>query len=116
MTDPDRIACCVPFCRRTAARAKYAEATEIICGKCARRAPREKAYWRAIAKHCERTGGRMTGRQWARYERAWERFKAAAIARAGDAPPPKRKTARLSQLRRPTLPPGLTDSGAIGDE
>lgn len=33
MTAPDRIPCCVPFCKRTASRAKFPEAAEIICGK-----------------------------------------------------------------------------------
>lgn len=34
MTTNDRIPCCVPFCRRTASRAKMGpECTEIICGR-----------------------------------------------------------------------------------
>jgi hypothetical protein len=31
---PDRIPCAVLGCRRTAPKAKYAEGTRIICGKC----------------------------------------------------------------------------------
>lgn len=30
----DRIPCCIPFCRRTAARDKHPNCTEIICGRC----------------------------------------------------------------------------------
>lgn len=34
MTAPDRIACCIPFCGRTAARSgKFGDCEEIICGK-----------------------------------------------------------------------------------
>ena len=29
----ERIPCCVPFCNRTAARLRYPDAEEIICGK-----------------------------------------------------------------------------------
>ena len=118
MIDPDRIACCVPFCRRTAARAKMPGVSELICGKCGRRAPRELANWRAIAKH-QRKAGELTDRHWRRYDRAWERFKAAAIARAGEAPPaPRRraKTTRLSPLRRPMSAPGSRHDEHPGDE
>jgi len=31
MDKSDRIPCCVPFCKRTAARAKHPDAVEIIC-------------------------------------------------------------------------------------
>lgn len=34
----ERIPCCVPFCRRTASRTKFAASEEIICGP----------HWRAI--------------------------------------------------------------------
>lgn len=39
----DRIPCCVPFCRRTAARDRFPNCDEIICGKHWRMAP---ASWR----------------------------------------------------------------------
>jgi len=39
----DRIPCCVPYCRRTASRAKFPHCSEIICGKHWRLAP---AAWR----------------------------------------------------------------------
>jgi hypothetical protein len=38
MTKPGRIACCVPFCRRTASATRFADSEEIICGP----------HWRAI--------------------------------------------------------------------
>ncbi len=34
MTKPGRIACAIPFCRRTAPADQHGEDAEIICGKC----------------------------------------------------------------------------------
>jgi hypothetical protein len=34
MTKPGRIACEIPFCRRTAPAEKYGDDAQIICGKC----------------------------------------------------------------------------------
>ena len=47
----DRIPCCVPFCRRTASRAKFPGCTEIICGKHWRMAPQ---VWRRRRSKLER--------------------------------------------------------------
>jgi hypothetical protein len=83
--NPDRIPCVVPFCRRTAARAKMPDASEIICGKCGRRAPRERAFYRALQRDMkgkERKGMLLNARGWRRMERGWERFKAAVIMAA----------------------------------
>ena len=59
MSRPGRIACCVPFCRRTAAEEKHPNCTEIICEK----------HWRLLPKPRRRVYTRV----W----RAWDR----AVAR-----------------------------------
>ena len=103
MTTPDRIPCCVPFCRRTAARAKMPDASEIICGKHGRMAKRERALWRAVHKQVMRQGERVSERQWRRYNRVWDRFVAACTKAAADAPPPptrKRTTSRTTLTKR----------------
>lgn len=78
----DRIPCAIPFCRRTAARAKYPDATEIICGKCGRRAPRRlRMLYRKAARRWW-SGEDRSAKNTARCDRLWEKFKAAAIAGA----------------------------------
>lgn len=75
-----RIACEVPFCRRTAPAARYEAGTRIICGKHWRlgdERPR-RVYRRALRKH------RMTGesRFSAIANRCWERVLRQATERA----------------------------------
>lgn len=71
---PDRIGCCVPFCRRTRANPGF---TEWICGK----------HWAVIPKVRRRVYGRLKGR-WRRFGdpkdrsrswRIWDRLKRQAI-------------------------------------
>jgi hypothetical protein len=71
-----RLGCCVPFCRRTTARAEF---DEWICGK----------HWQMVSKDRRRAYGRRT-RQWRRYytvddavmARLWAALKREAIERA----------------------------------
>lgn len=75
----DRIRCLVPFCRRTAPRAKVAPATRIICGP----------HWRAIPKRYRRVYYRLM-RRWNRgkvsvhvMNRMWDHLERKAIEAAG---------------------------------
>jgi hypothetical protein len=77
MTTPGRLACVVPFCRRTTARADF---DEWICGD----------HWRLIDKVCRQVYGRHL-RRWRRYgaaaygpaaTRIWRRMVAQAVERA----------------------------------
>lgn len=78
-----RLACCVPFCRRTTGRTEF---REWICGD----------HWRLIDKAKRRVYGRL-GKRWRRYrcddgwanlseveraDRIWRRLKAQATERA----------------------------------
>jgi hydroxyacyl-ACP dehydratase HTD2-like protein with hotdog domain len=72
-----RLKCCVPFCRRTTARADF---TEWICGE----------HWRLLPLRARRVYGRYT-RRWRRYsplppvmarDRIWQWLKRRAIERA----------------------------------
>lgn len=73
-----RLACCVPFCRRTTDRPEF---SEWICGD----------HWRAIDKRRRQVYGRYV-RQWRRFGptagmhvaagRIWERLKREAIEAA----------------------------------
>lgn len=75
----DRVPCIVPFCRRTGAREKMPGATEMICGKCGRRAPRRlRLLYRKSLRRWDR-GIDRSDKHAARLERLWEKFKAAAI-------------------------------------
>lgn len=75
---PGRIACCVPFCRRTTGRTEF---SEWLCGD----------HWRLIDKRRRQVYGRYM-RQWRRYshgkivpqavDRIWNRLKREAIERA----------------------------------
>lgn len=76
VTAPDRIACAVPFCRRTAARDRYPGCAEIICGKHYRAAPKWKR--RAYARLRRRVDS-WTPREAATADRLWESIKRAAI-------------------------------------
>ncbi len=82
MTGPDRIPCLVPFCRRTAARERFPEAEEIICGK----------HWRMSAWRTRKLyyGVRRKLRRWPNDERLrrlewrlWERCKRQILQAAG---------------------------------
>ena len=71
MTRPGRIACAIPFCRRTAPAEKFPD-DEIICGKC----------WR-MADPALRRGNRElyrivapTAAQQAEFWSSWDRIKA----------------------------------------
>lgn len=75
---PDRIGCCVPFCRRTTKRPEF---DEWICGD----------HWQAIPKEARRVYGRRV-RRWRRYHshadglaasRLWRWLKRQAIEAAG---------------------------------
>lgn len=94
----ERIPCCVPFCKRTASRDKFPNASEIICGKHWRMAP---AAWRRRLSRLRRTYRRRFGDNgpwfyaggtreridaWRIKDldcRLWDRCKKAAIEAAG---------------------------------
>lgn len=81
----ERIACVVPFCRRTASRERFPDAAEIICRKHARAvSERLRKAYRAQLK-LETSGKSLSSKQIARGWRLWDRFKAAAISAAGAA-------------------------------
>jgi hypothetical protein len=100
----DRIPCCIPHCRRTAPREKFADSEEIICGRCWRRIPaarrhRHKQLEKRLAKlwrlyERDRRAGRITASREldfdrvgsaaaAAFHRSWERMKQSAIEAAG---------------------------------
>jgi len=81
VTAPDRIACCVPFCKRTAARDGRPETTEIICGRHWRkaRASRRKAYLRLYRRW---KMGQATERDHKALDHLWSVIKSEAIASA----------------------------------
>mgnify|MGYP001557853266 CR=1 FL=1 len=104
MTAPDRVPCIVPFCRRTAPREKMPDAIEMLCGKCGRRAPRERKFWRACERHRKAEaalGLDLTRKQWRRYDRAWSRLVAAAVAASANAPPVTHTKRKSHALRKP---------------
>lgn len=83
----DRIPCCVPFCRRTACRLKFADAQEIICGRHYRLA--SPVLRRRLSKLRRRRDRYRDGVDDAKIERShaldwrlWDRIKAQAIERA----------------------------------
>ena len=80
----DRIPCCVPFCRRTASRAKIGDHTEIICGKHYRLA--SATLRRRLTKIRRRYRYILPPGELARLHeldlRLWDRIKAQAIERA----------------------------------
>lgn len=102
MQAPDRIACCVPFCRRTIARSRLPdEHNEWICGKhwplvsrrlkaeyrlakCrARRIIARKSVYREYWKLPPGSPGRVSAvSMWRRLDGIWERCKVDAIERA----------------------------------
>lgn len=72
-----RLACCVPFCRRTTGRTEF---SEWLCGE----------HWRLVDKRKRRIYGRYV-RQWRRFgpitsykaaDRIWNHIKREAIERA----------------------------------
>jgi len=80
----DRIPCCVPFCRRTAARRDFPFAGEILCGKHYRLASKVLRRRRSRLK---RIGKRaLDASTWARIDRLdailWRQIKSQAIERA----------------------------------
>jgi hypothetical protein len=80
MTD-GRIPCAVPFCRRTAPREKFPDASEIMCGRCWRRARRSRRLLFARLRRRWRDG-RANARDMRVLDRLWESIKAEVIARA----------------------------------
>jgi len=78
----DRIACVVPFCRRTAARSEFGEGcTEIICGKHGRAASRVlRLRYRKLFRCWKR--GNHDIRLMKILDRLWERYKASAVEAA----------------------------------
>lgn len=83
----DRIPCCVPFCRRTAARQHYPDAEEIICGKhfrttsgtLRRRMTKIRRTWkRELARNYTFANTKIE-RLWALDHRLWARIKKQAI-------------------------------------
>ena len=90
----DRIRCCVPYCGRTAAREKFPNCEEIICGKHWRMAPKrlrlrkrtieryyrrhfgDQAYWQFPAGSARRLKAVQAHRL---NNLMWERCKRAAI-------------------------------------
>lgn len=99
---PGRIACCVPFCKRTASRAKFGECTEIICGKHWRMIPNKVRARRKQLARRKRKVERLALRKSIRdkktfgvqmwsircyfkkaWDREWEACKGAAIEAAG---------------------------------
>lgn len=73
MTDvaPDRIKCLNPRCRRTAARAKYPDCTDIICQKC----------WKVVPQHLRDTNRRLDLRERRVLRQIERRVAAGTIAR-----------------------------------
>lgn len=80
----DRIPCAVPFCRRTAARDKHPNATEIICGKHWRLARKRRRRLFTLA--CRRWEREQSHKNGARCRRLWATIKAECIAAAGATP------------------------------
>lgn len=76
----NRIACCVPFCRRTAKREAF---TEIICGKCWRKAPkaRRQVYSRLLRRYRRRFGNNCF---WTYPPGSAERLECVALTRRCD--------------------------------
>lgn len=64
--DPDRIPCCIPFCRRTAARTKFPKSTEYICGIHWRAADSDKRreYRKIRKKNEQHTGSADDFEKW----------------------------------------------------
>lgn len=102
----DRVPCLVPFCRRTASREKIGDGVEaILCGKCGRRAPRERTFWRAVERDRKakaKRGVDLSRRHWQRYDRAWTRLVAAAIAASANATPVTHTKRKRHALRKPS--------------
>lgn len=88
MTMSGRIPCCVPFCRRSAARKdRLADATEIICGKHWRAAPahlrRRLSKIRRLRKRAIMRGDLMKNDQAVELDwKLWNQIKAAVIEAA----------------------------------
>lgn len=81
MTKPGRIACEVPFCRRTADAAKIAPDDLIVCWKCWRLADaRPRLLYRKADRKFKATGEE---RYFRLRHRAWERCRKQAIERSG---------------------------------
>ena len=83
----DRIPCCVPYCRRTAARAKFPDAEEIICGKHYRLASatlrrRLSRLRRQRSRYRPGIDDDQLDRSYALDWRLWVRIKKQAIERA----------------------------------
>lgn len=93
----DRIACCVPFCRRTAPRDKFPNCSEIICGKHGRMASRtvRLRYRKLFRRYRKNLGGmqywehpagsplRLEGVKLACIlDKLWDRYKQGAIEAA----------------------------------
>lgn len=84
MTRADRIACLVPFCRRTASRARFPTATEIVCGRHWRMCPRRlrRIYSLAAQRWNRQLPSARTWRKHRQLERLWERIKAEILTAA----------------------------------
>lgn len=83
MTKADRIACCVPFCRCTVARAKFPNATEVICAKHWRIVPpalkRQRRSWERVARKMLLSSHPYAEKAWNRAGHGWDLCKAKAI-------------------------------------
>lgn len=87
MSATDRIACCVPFCRRTASRQKFPDADEIICGKhyrttsgtLRRRMAKIRRTWKRDLLRDPRAERVKIQRLWSLDHRLWARIKKQAI-------------------------------------
>ena len=77
----DRIPCVVPFCRRTAPRAKFPDASEIICGKHWRMARKSRRRIYSMMLRNERDGI-LNERQRRLGWRLWEAIKAEVLTAA----------------------------------
>jgi hypothetical protein len=83
----ERIACCVPFCRRTAARLRYPDAEEIICGKhfrttsgtLRRRMTKIRRAWKRELARNDTFANKTIERLWALDNELWRRIKRQAI-------------------------------------
>lgn len=76
----DRIPCCIPFCRRTAAREKVGAATEIICGRHWRLADTiERRVYRRARSRAVRT---QQPAAFTAADRIWARMKRVVTERA----------------------------------
>lgn len=76
----DRVPCCIPFCRRTAARNKIGGATEIICGRHWRLS--DKTQRRVYRRARARAMRNQTDVAFIAADRIWGRIKRVITERA----------------------------------